>query len=945
MIKLLKRMRRREALMALVCAVLVVAQVYFDLKLPDYMTRLTTLIKTPGSVTSDILSVGGQMLLCTLASAVLAVGCGYLAAKTASGFSFSVRADLFHHVMDAGSEEMQSFSVPSLITRTTNDITQIQMIVAMGLQMLMKAPIMAVWAVIKILGKSWTLSAVTGGVVVAIVVMVLLIMSSCLPRFRQVQKKTDQINRVARENLTGINVVHAFGAEDYQNRKFDGPSRDMMNLQLKNQRLFALLQPMLGLGMNGLALAIYWVGAALVESIALTDPAARLTMFTNVLVFSTYATYVVMSFMMLVMIFMLVPQAQVSAERINEVLDTKPHVVPGTKTEGEERGTVEFRDVSFRYPGAAADELEHISFKVRKGQTLAVIGATGSGKTTLASLIPRFYDATAGTVLVDGVDVRAYTFDALYNKLGYVTQKAVLFSGTVEDNVFFGQSAAEKTDASLQAALSLSQAAEFVDKYPEKAAHPIAQLGRNVSGGQKQRLSIARALARKPEILIFDDSFSALDYKTDAVLREGLAKQLPGTTKIIVAQRISTIRNADQILVLDRGEIAGLGTHDELMVSCPVYREIAMSQLSEEELKKRRRVQMRPNMRPMEKTDLKGALNDLSTYMRKSLGVVVLALVLAALSAVLTIIGPDQVGKIATIMSDGLLGGIDLAAIARVGILLAVIYGLSALFGFIQHYIMASVTLKMSYRMRAELSEKINRVPQKYFNFHAQGDILSRITNDVSTLQQGLTNSLPTIISAATQFLGCLIMMFVTEWRLALVSLGITLVGLLLVVFIMSRSQKYFTARQESLGKLNGYVEEMYSGHEVVRISRAAEPVGKTFDTLNDAVYDANWRSQFLSGVMQPLMNVIGNLSYVAVCVLGSILAIQGIIDIGVIVSFILYVRLFTSPLTQIAQGMTNLQTASASAHRIFDFLGSEEMPDESEKPELPPTRARRSGL
>ena len=345
---------------------------------------------------------------------------------------------------------------------------------------------------------------------------------------------------------------------------------------------------------------------------------------------------------------------------------------------------------------------------------------------------------------------------------------------------------------------------------------------------------------------------------------------------------------------------------------------------------------MRPNMRPTEKTDLKGALNDLSAYMRRSLGVVILALVLAALSAVLTIIGPDQIGKIATLMSDGLLGGIDLAAVARVGILLAVIYGLSALFGFIQHYIMASVTLKMSYRMRAELSEKINRVPQKYFNFHAQGDILSRITNDVSTLQQGLTNSLPTIISAATQFLGCLIMMFVTEWRLALAALGITLVGLLLVVLIMSRSQKYFTARQESLGKLNGYVEEMYSGHEVVRISRAEKPVGKTFDTLNDAVYDANWRSQFLSGVMQPLMNVIGNLSYVAVCVLGSILAIQGIIDIGVIVSFILYVRLFTSPLTQIAQGMTNLQTASASAHRIFDFLASEEMPDESEKPELP---------
>lgn len=578
MIKLLKRMRKREALMALLCAVLVVAQVYFDLKLPDYMTRLTTLIKTPGSVTADILSVGGEMLLCTLASAVLAVGCGYLAAKTASGFSFSVRADLFHHVMDAGSEEMQSFSVPSLITRTTNDITQIQMVVAMGLQMLMKAPIMAVWAVIKILGKSWTLSAVTGGFVVAIVVMVLLIMSSCLPRFRQVQKKTDQINRVARENLTGINVVHAFGAEDYQNRKFDGPSREMMNLQLKNQRLFALLQPMLGFGMNGLALAIYWAGAALVESIALTDSTARLTMFTNVLVFSTYATYVVMSFMMLVMIFMLVPQAQVSAERINEVLDTKPHVVPGAKTEGSGTGTVEFRDVSFRYPGAAADELEHISFKVEKGQTLAIIGATGSGKTTLASLIPRFYDATAGTVLVDGLDVREYTFDALYNKLGYVTQKAVLFAGTVEDNVFFGQSAAEKTDASLQAALSLSQAAEFVDKYPEKAAHPIAQLGRNVSGGQKQRLCIARAILKDAPIYVFDDSFSALDFLTEANLRRSLNEKIQGKTQIVITQRITSAMNADHIFVMDRGRLVDHGVHAELLSRCRIYQEIYASQ-------------------------------------------------------------------------------------------------------------------------------------------------------------------------------------------------------------------------------------------------------------------------------------------------------------------------------------------------------------------------------
>ena len=584
MIKLFKQMRRKEALMALLCAVLVVGQVWFELRLPDYMTQLTTLIKTPGSTSGDIWNVGVQMLLVTLGSAVLSIGCGFLAAKCASGFSFTVREKLFHHVMACGSEEMQGFSVPSLITRTTNDITQIQMIVAMGLQMMIKAPIMAVWAVIKILGKSWELSAVTAAFVVVLCGTVLAIMASCLPRFRLVQKTTDQINRVARENLTGINVVHAFNAEDYQNQKFDGPSKKMLGLQLKNQRLFSLLLPVMTLGMNGLALAIYWVGAALVEAISVADMAARLTMFTNVIVFSTYATYVVMSFMMLVMIFMLYPQAQVSAERINEVLETVPHITEGTKDAAPEQGTLEFRDVSFRYPNAKEDELEHISFKVGRGQTLAVIGATGSGKTTLIGLIPRFYDATDGEVLIDGVNVKDYTFDALYDRLGYVTQKAVLFAGTVQDNVFFGESAVPETDEALSDALSLSQAAEFVGKYPEGAAHPIAQLGRNVSGGQKQRLSIARALARKPEILVFDDSFSALDYRTDAALREGLAKELPNTTKVIVAQRISTIRHADQILVLDRGAAVGLGTHDELMRSCDVYREIALSQLSAAEL-------------------------------------------------------------------------------------------------------------------------------------------------------------------------------------------------------------------------------------------------------------------------------------------------------------------------------------------------------------------------
>lgn len=584
MIKLLKKMGKREVLMAVLCALLVLGQVYFDLTLPDYMTDLTMMLNTAGSETSDILNVGLKMLGCTLASAALAIVCGYLSAKTASGFSYTIREKLFNHVMDMGSEEMQDFSIPSLITRTTNDITQIQMIVSMGLQMIIKSPIMAVWAVIKILGKSWELSAVTAAFVVVICVFVLAVMATCIPRFRIVQKLTDKINRVARENLTGINVVHAFNAEKYQNDKFDVPSKDMMNTQLKNQRMFALMMPVMNIGMNGLTLAIYWLGAVLIQQIALTAVQDRITFFSNVVVFSTYATYVVMSFMMLVMIFMMLPAAQVSAERINEVLERDVNIKEGSVSEGREQGTVEFKNVSFRYPHASEDELSNISFKIEKGQTLAIIGATGSGKTTLISLIPRFYDATEGEVLVDGVNVKNYKFDTLYDKLGYVTQKAVLFAGSIRENVFFGESAAPESDEELKNVIELSQAEEFVDKLPDGTEHMISQMGRNVSGGQKQRLSIARALSRKPEVLVFDDSFSALDYKTDAKLREGLNEKLKDTTKIIVAQRISTIRHADKIIVLDRGEAVGMGTHEELMKNCDVYKEIALSQLSAAEL-------------------------------------------------------------------------------------------------------------------------------------------------------------------------------------------------------------------------------------------------------------------------------------------------------------------------------------------------------------------------
>ncbi len=584
MTKILKRMRLREILMCLVCAVLILGQIYFDLRLPDYMSELTMLVQTPESEMSAVWSTGLEMMGCVLISAVLCIACGYLSARAASGFTMTVREELFDHVMGLGQAEMSKFSVPSLITRTTNDIIQIQMVIAMGLQNLIKAPVMAVWAIIKILGKSWELSAITAGFVVVMCASVLVIFSVVMPRFRLVQRLTDKINRIARENLTGISVVHAFNAERYQNEKFDKTNTEMKNTQLFNQRLFAAMMPILQLGMNGLALTIYWVGAAMLGGIDASAAAERLTMFSDIVVFSTYATYVVMSFMMLVMIFMMLPAAQVSADRINEVLNTKPAIREGKKSTANEVGTVEFRNVNFRYPDSAADELCGINFRVNRGETLAIIGSTGSGKTTLISLIPRLFDASSGEVLVDGVNVKDYSFEALYNRVGYITQKAVLFSGTIAENVAFGESQQPITQIDVENALKLAQAEEFVSKLDAGSASRIAQGGRNVSGGQKQRLSIARALARGAEILIFDDSFSALDYRTDAALRAGLSSELHDTTKIIVAQRISTIRHADKILVLEDGKIVGNGTHEELMQSCEMYQDIAKSQLSEDEL-------------------------------------------------------------------------------------------------------------------------------------------------------------------------------------------------------------------------------------------------------------------------------------------------------------------------------------------------------------------------
>lgn len=584
MLKILKRMRKREWIMAILCIVLILGQIWFDLTLPDYMKQLTTLIQSGQNDTAAIKATGLKMLGCALGSLMLTVICGYVTAQLSAGFSYTLREDIFEKVTRMDKQEMNRLSIPSLIVRTTNDVNQIQMLFSMGLMVIVKAPIMAVWAILKIIGKSLKLSMITGAYVLVILGMMAVMIALIVPRFKKVQRLLDEINDLTRENLTGISVVHAFNAEEFQKSKFQVKSDDLTGTQLFNQRMFAGLMPTLALAMNALTMTIYWVGAGMIQTLPGGDPAARIAMFGDVVVFSTYATYVVTSLLMIVLIFMLLPAAQVSAERINEVLDSKSHILSGAETESDEHGTLEFRNVSFRYPDGGQDVLSDISFTAEKGETVAIIGATGSGKSTLVGLAARFYDAGSGQVLVDGKDIREYDFSALYQRVGLIPQKAILFSGSIRSNIAFGNDHDTLTDQDVNNALNLALASEFVNKMQDGINSGIEQGGRNVSGGQKQRLSIARALARKPEILIFDDSFSALDYRTDAMLRAGLAEKLSGTTLLIVAQRIGTIRHADKIIVLEHGKIVGMGSHDELMQSCSVYREIAMSQLSEEEL-------------------------------------------------------------------------------------------------------------------------------------------------------------------------------------------------------------------------------------------------------------------------------------------------------------------------------------------------------------------------
>lgn len=584
MLKILKRLSRKEWLQIGVSLVFIVAQVWLDLKTPDYMAQITRLTQTPGSNMADILLAGGKMLLCTLSSFGAAVLVGFYASRIAASFSQRLRSLLFNKVDSFSMEEINRFSTASLITRSTNDVTQIQMLTTMSLQMIIKAPITAIWAITKIAGKGLEWTEATGIALLVLIVMITLMMVFVMPKFRKMQTLTDNISRVTMENLSGLRIVRAYNAENYQQDKFEDANRELTSTQLFTSRSMASMMPVMSLIMSGLSLAVYWIGAVLISNAQAME---RLALFSNMVVFSSYAMQVIMAFMMVMIMFVMLPRAAVSAKRINEVLETKPALLDGIKTEGlpGKAGEVTFRNVCFRYPDAAENVLDGISFSVKKGQSAAFIGSTGSGKSTLVHLVPRFFDTSAGEVLVDGVNVKEYTQEALHNKIGYVPQKAVLFGGTVSTNVGYGDNGQGGfSQEEIGKAVRIAQGDDFVSRLAGNLDAAVAQGGSNLSGGQKQRLAIARAVCRKPEIYIFDDSFSALDYKTDRLLRTALKKETAGVTTLIVAQRIGTIMDADQIIVLDEGRIAGKGTHQELMRTCAVYREIAMSQLSEEEL-------------------------------------------------------------------------------------------------------------------------------------------------------------------------------------------------------------------------------------------------------------------------------------------------------------------------------------------------------------------------
>ena len=899
--------------------------------------------------------------MAAFAAIMLIAACvvGFAASKVGAAVGRDLREKTFSKVVGFSNAEINKFSTASLITRSTNDIQQIQMVTTMMLRMVLYAPIVGIGGIIKVAQTKSGMEWVIAIAVAAIMVFIFTLVGIAMPKFKIMQSLVDKVNLVSREILTGLSVIRAFGREKEEEKRFDEANRELTRTQLFTNRVMTFMMPGMSMIMYCITLGIVWVAAGRIDKGSMQVG--------TMTAFITYAMMIVMSFLMLSAMSIMLPRAGVAAERIDEVIKTNSTVNDPKEpvTEADHRGVIRFNHVDFRYPGAKEDVLSDIDFVAEPGKTTAIIGSTGCGKSTLVNLIPRFYDVTGGSIELDGHDIRDYTLSELRESIGFVPQKGILFSGTIASNLRFGK--ADASDEQIKKAADIAQASEFIETKNDRYESSIAQGGSNVSGGQKQRLAIARAIAKDPHIYVFDDSFSALDMKTDARLRAALAEVTESASVIIVAQRISTIIHADQILVLDDGKIVGKGTHEELLKNCDVYMQIAQSQLSARELgiddNKKEGIKMSennneqfkmppkrprgpmgrgPGMVTEKARDFKGSTKKLIKYLGRYWAAIIAVMIFAAVSTVFSVAGPKVMGKATTALAEGLMnkiagtGGIDFDYIAKILLFTLALYVVSAIFMFAQGLIMTGITQKTCYRMRKDITSKINRMPMKYFESRTYGEVLSRITNDVDTLGQSLNQSITQIITSVATLVGTLVMMLSISPLMTLISLVILPVSMILISFVIKHSQKYFRQQQEYLGHINGQVEEVYGGHLVIKAYNKEAETVKTFKEANNVLYKSAWKSQFLSGLMMPIMQFVGNLGYAGVAISGGILAIKNVITIGDIQAFIQYVKNFTQPIQQIAQVANQLQSMAAASERVFEFLDEEEEDITVENPVKP---------
>ncbi len=866
-----------------------------------------------------LLVTGGKMVALAFLGMAASVLVGFLASRVGAATGRDLRGNVFRKVVGFSNNEFDHFSTASLITRSTNDIQQIQLIVVMLLRIVLYAPILAIGGIIQVFQTNVSMSWIIGLAVVLIGLVILVLFLVAMPKFRILQTLVDKVNLVMREILTGLPVIRAFSTQKHEEERFDDANRMLTKTNLFVNRAMTFMMPVMMLIMNGVSVLIMWNGAHGIDEGQMQVG--------DMMAFIQYTMQIIMGFLMLCMLSIMLPRAAVAADRVEEVLSSRtvihdpeqPKEFSDTK-----RGLLVFDHVSFKYPGADENVLHDITFTAKPGETTAIIGSTGSGKSTLVNLIPRFYDVSEGSITLDGVDIREVTQHELREKLGYVPQKGLLFSGDIASNIMFGNP--DGSESEMIEAAEIAQAVEFIDAKPDGYHSHIAQGGSNVSGGQKQRLSIARAVAKHPEVFIFDDSFSALDFKTDVTLRKALKKRTKDSTVLIVAQRISTILNAEQIIVLDDGKVAGIGTHQGILRRALHIQE--------------RRCPVMPrgmggphgkNMAGEKAKDFKGTIKKLIRYMSAFKVHMFFVAVFAVCGTVFNIVGPKILGKATTEIFNGLVSkvsggsGMDFGKIGRILLITLGLYLISALCTFIQGIIMTGVSQKTTYRLRKEISEKVNRMPMNYFDTKPVGEVLSRVTNDVDTLGQSLNQSATQMITSVTTLIGVLIMMLSISPLMTLVALLILPVSVILISFVMKHSQKYFRGQQAYLGNVNGQVEEIYSGHNIIKAFNKEDDVIREFNDTNAKLYDSAWKSQFFSGMMMPVMQFIGNLGYVGVAILGGFLAIRNAIEVGDIQSFIQYVRNFTQPIQQVAQVTNMLQLTAAASERVFEFLDEEE--------------------